>query len=253
MNGLYTKVILQIEKQFKLKERFPKIELGKTDVIKNYKRDNNDNQFFSLLRKPICNFGTQWKNCGQRPYLPANAKDVVCSGAYCAVICSDGYRSQDIWRIKCKQNNQWSQKAFSSCVTCSDIDISGPNIVSHVTYRRNLPSIHISCSDAIYKLAVVNFVFDSSKKMAELRCACPRNKTVGSNRQRKCEWQFRRESMNDLNPIQCISLDVPEIIPYSTSFSQDFCKFKIILANWLIFKFQTMSMKSQNYQRYFKC
>ena len=70
--------------------------------------------------KPLRSFGAQWKNCANRPDLPVNAKDIACSGAYCAVICSDRYRSQDIWRIKCKPHNQWSHEAFSPCLTCTE-------------------------------------------------------------------------------------------------------------------------------------
>ena len=165
--------------------------------------------------------------------MPANAKDIACSGEYCAVICFDGYRSQDKWRMKCKPNNQWSQEAFSPCLTCPDIDLSDSNIISHATYQRkvpsrNLQSIQIGCSDSNYKLIVANFAFKSSQKVAKLRCACRRNKARGSSRPRICGWRFRGKPMLSLNPIQCISLDVPGIIPHSIPFPQDMSKIRLL-------------------------
>ena len=158
--------------------------------------------------------------------MPDNAKDIACSGAYCAVICSDGYRSEDIWRIICKHNNQWSHEAFSPCLTCPDVDVSDSIIVSHVTYRRKLPSrslqsIQIGCSNSNDQLIVANFDLKSSQKVARLRCACRRHKARGSSHPRKCEWRFRGKPIPSVNPIQCISLDSPGIIPQSIPFPRD--------------------------------
>ena len=107
------------------------------------------------------------------------------------MICSVGYRSQDVWRIKCRPNNKWSHEAFSPCITCTDIDLSDPSIISHVTYRKNLPLIQIDRSDSIFKLIVGNFAFKSSQKVTKLRCACRKHTEKGSRRQRKCGWRTR--------------------------------------------------------------
>ena len=142
------------------------------------------------------------------------------------MICSDGYRSEDIWRIRCKPNNQWSHEAFSPCMTCPDIDVSDSNIVSHITYQRKLPSrnlqsIQIGCSDSNDKLIVANFAFKSSQKVARLRCACRRHKASGSSRPRKCGWRFQGKPIPSVNPIQCVSLDTPGIVPHSIPFPRD--------------------------------
>ena len=155
---------------------------------------------------------------------------LCCSGAYCAVICSDGYRSQDIWRIKCKPNNQWSHEAFSPCLTCTDIDLSDSNIVSRVTYRRqNLPSIQIRCSDSLYML-VENRACKSSK-VTKFRCTSRRNKVKGSSHHRNFAWRFRRQIMISVPPIHCIHLDIPKITPVSTPYPRETSKFQFMRAN----------------------
>ena len=182
--------------------------------------------------------------------MPANADDIVCSGSYCAVLCSEGYRSQDIWRIKCKPNNKWSHEAFSPCITCSDIDLSNSNIFSYVTYRRKLPLIQVGCSDSISKLIVANFTFKQGTKMAKFRCACRRHIENGLRYRRKCEWRYRGQLMINFKPIQC--LNVPELVAHSKPFHLDIGKLQFKLENCLTFKFKIIFMKNQNYLRYFK-
>ena len=135
-------------------------------------------------------------------------------------------------------------------VSTTDIDLSDSNIVSHVKYRRNLPSIRIRCSDSIYEqisFAVENFAIKSSQKVTTLRCTSRRYKERGSSHHRNFKWRFRGQPMNhhgqpmhhhelswamiSLTPIQCISLDIPKIAPVSTPYPRDTSKFQFMWAN----------------------
>ena len=42
----------------------------------------------------------QWHDCGDKPATPANGRDVVCNGKWCAAVCKQGriyFNSSPIW------------------------------------------------------------------------------------------------------------------------------------------------------------
>ena len=95
----------------------------------------------------------QWHECGDKPKLPVNGRDVKCSGAICAAVCPIGWRSQGRWKIKCQSDNTWSHSRFSPCVTCPDMsdelsEIADRGVTSQSIFRKNLPVTQFFCGNS---------------------------------------------------------------------------------------------------------
>ena len=50
--------------------------------------------------------GIQWHQCGRKPKVPKNARDVVCHGDKCHVICDKGAKRQSNAVIKCQRKKK---------------------------------------------------------------------------------------------------------------------------------------------------
>ena len=156
--------------------------------------------------------------------MPKNAKDIVCAGAYCAVICDNGFRSEKIWRMKC-QSQSWTPRAFSPCITCPDIKKSALDpyiVISQMKYRSNRPFFEFHCSKLTDKLIVKNSVVKNSHKVKNLNCSCRNNKETRSTRKNSCRWRFRGQFLtaDEIENIECESSDVYEISRNTAHFSQ---------------------------------
>ena len=156
--------------------------------------------------------------------MPKNAKDIVCSGNYCAVVCDNGFRSKKIWRMKC-QSQFWTPRAFSPCITCPVIAKStlDPYIaISQMKYRSNRPFFEFQCSKFTDELLVKNTIVKNSHKIKNLVCSCRKNQEEGSTRENSCRWRFRGQHIteDEIKNIQCKSSDVYEISQNKASFSQ---------------------------------
>ena len=178
----------------------------------------------------------KWQQCSNRPSLPENAQSIKCWGVYCAVICSEGFQSENIWRIKCKSNKNWSYKTFSPCITCNDIDFFDQKILLKTVFRRNLPLAKIRCSSSTDKLLIANLAFKNNRKTAQLRCSCTKNNAQNSNHlvdrptksgsRKICQWKFNRRAIHVtiLKSIQCDSFDMNIFSLNSTYSGHNLCK-----------------------------
>ena len=50
--------------------------------------------------------GIQWHQCGRKPKVPKNARDVMCHGDKCHVICDKGAKRQSKSVIKCQRKKK---------------------------------------------------------------------------------------------------------------------------------------------------
>ena len=148
---------------------------------------------------------------------------MVCSGSYCAVVCSDGFKSGKIWRMKCGPNNMWSHRVFSPCITCHNIKefFEDPFIVSQKRYHRNLPIYQLHCLVSSDMLNFQNTNIRNSHGTKNLVCSCRKQAT--SSRDKICSWRFRRNqiSINEIQSIECPSADIYKINPSALNFAKD--------------------------------
>ena len=138
-----------------------------------------------VLSDPSVRSNKQWHDCGDKPPVPVDGRDVKCYGAYCAAVCPIGWRSRGRWRIKCQADNTWSHSKFSPCITCPDMsgELDNTNAVSQTTFRKNLPVTQFFCPYATHQLKIGDQV-DGSR---QAKCQMPMQK-----------WSKRRSSMEKI-------------------------------------------------------
>ena len=179
----------------------------------------------------------KWKKCNNIPSLPHNASEIVCVDAFCAVVCLEGFKSENTWRIKCKSNGKWSHGSFSPCITCSDIEFFDSSITWSTKIRRNLPITQTRCPLQGEKLVIANIACPLNQKTANLRCFCKNDMNELSIHQKTCQWRFQGQLITKimLKTIQCISGNTPRmniILSNSSDFESDICKFDLFYFNF---------------------
>ena len=83
--------------------------------------------------------GIQWHQCGEKPKTPKNAKDVVCMGDRCHVICDKGAKRQSKSFTRCLKNKKefkWTNGGvLNDCAACSELGKPSNDIVTSCQYR----------------------------------------------------------------------------------------------------------------------
>ena len=178
----------------------------------------------------------QWHDCGDKPPLPAGARDVACSGAYCAAVCPIGWRSQGRWRIKCQENNTWAHSKFSPCVTCPDMsdelaNIGERNASSQSIFRKNLPVTQFFCGDSSNKLGIKEDWFKKGGRKRNVKCECKHGQNGDPQWKKSCAWSFRGApfSPSDVNSVQCKPKEFQ--IPTTWPIGEDNLKFNDLTVN----------------------
>ena len=82
--------------------------------------------------------GIQWHQCGQKPKTPKNAKDVVCHGDRCYVICDKGAKRQSRSITKCQKKKggfKWTHNELNGCAACEDLPKASNDLITNCQFR----------------------------------------------------------------------------------------------------------------------
>ena len=151
------------------------------------------------LQDPKARSNRQWHDCGDKPPVPVNGRDVSCSGTVCAAVCPIGWRSQGRWKIKCKANNTWSHSKFSPCVTCPDMSDELAGVVEAKTgavaqsifSRQNLPVAQFFCGKSTDTLFMNGKVFKKGGQKRNVKCLCKNGQNGDPSWKKSCSWSFQ--------------------------------------------------------------
>ena len=160
-----------------------------------------------VLSDPSVRSNKQWHDCGDKPPLPVDGRDVKCYGAYCAAVCPIGWRSRGRWRIKCQADNTWSHSKFSPCITCPDMsgELDNTNAVSQTTFRKNLPVTQFFCPYATHQLKIGDQVFKMGAAKRNVKCQCRNGQNGDPAWKKSCAWEFKGQpfSISDVQDVEC--------------------------------------------------
>ena len=149
----------------------------------------------------------QWHDCGDKPPVPENGRDVKCSGAYCAAVCPIGWRSRGRWRIKCQADNTWSHSKFSPCITCPDIssELTETNAVSQTIFMKNLPVTQFFCGKSSDQLVMGDRLFQKGGQKKNVKCLCKNGRNGDPEWKKSCSWDFRGDvwTVDDFKTVAC--------------------------------------------------
>ena len=151
------------------------------------------------LHDPKARSNRQWHDCGEKPPVPVNGRDVRCSGTVCAAVCPIGWRSQGRWKIKCKADNTWSHSKFSPCVTCPDMTNELDEMVEadigavsqSIFSKQNLPVTQFMCGKSTEKLIMNGQVFNKGGQKRNVKCLCKNGQNGDPAWKKSCSWQFQ--------------------------------------------------------------
>ena len=134
----------------------------------------------------------QWHDCGEKPRVPENGRDVACAGAYCAAVCPQGYRSQGRWRVKCQANNTWSAAKFSPCITCPSLSphTADINTKTQTIFSKNLPVTQFFCGDNTDQLVMNGRLFKKGTQKRNVKCMCKNGQNGDPAWKKSCSWSF---------------------------------------------------------------
>lgn len=142
-----------------------------------------------------------WHQCGESPDKPANARDVVCQGSYCATVCEPGYISTNKNRIRCRRHGRKFEFVgkLSACVTCPDFNESklSPLIQRQTDYVKNLRRETFFCPNSQHQVELAG---KEIGKRVNIRCHC--KKLRG---QKNCNWT--RGKKKSFKPGDFLKLD----------------------------------------------
>jgi len=146
-----------------------------------------------ILSDPAIRSNKQWHECGDKPALAQNGRDVKCWGAYCASVCPQGYRSQGRWKIKCKADNTWAHSRFSPCISCPSMDAETANINAQVQniFVKNLPVTQFFCGDSSDQLTMNGQLFKNGGKKRSVKCMCRNGQNGDPAWKKSCSWEFQ--------------------------------------------------------------
>jgi len=153
------------------------------------------------LQDPRSRSNRQWHDCGDKPPVPVNGRDVVCNGTVCTAVCPIGWRSQGRWKIKCQANNTWSHSRYSPCVTCPDM--SGEideHIIEHVNgavaqeiFKKSLPVAQFFCGKSTDTLYMNGKVFNKGGQKRNVKCLCKNGQNGDPAWKKSCSWSFQNK------------------------------------------------------------
>ena len=166
------------------------------------------------LQDPRSRSNKQWHDCGDKPAVPENGRDVVCNGTVCTAVCPIGWRSQGRWKIKCKANNTWSHSKFSPCVTCPDMSDELDKMVESeigavsqsIINKANLPVTQFMCGKSTEKLIINGQVFKKGGQKRNVKCFCKNGQNGDPAWKKSCSWSFQGKPWypSYVNTVQCI-------------------------------------------------
>ena len=160
-----------------------------------------------VLSDPRVRSNKQWRDCGDKPPVPVDGRDVKCNGAYCAAVCPIGWRSRGRWRVKCHANNKWSHSKFSPCITCPDMsdELDKTNAVSQTIFRKNLPVVQFFCGYSTHQLKIAGQVFKMGGAKRNVKCQCKNGQNGDPAWRKSCAWEFKGQpwSISDVRDIEC--------------------------------------------------
>jgi len=152
------------------------------------------------LQDPKERSNRQWHDCGEKPPVPVNGRDVRCNGTACAAVCPIGWRSQGRWKIKCQADNTWSHTRFSPCVTCPDMsDELAEHIVEaengaesqSIFSKVNLPVTQFFCGRSTSALHINGKTFQKGGQKRNVKCLCKKGQNGDPWWKNSCSWSFQ--------------------------------------------------------------
>lgn len=171
-----------------------------------------------VLSDPAIRSNKQWHDCGDKPPVPFNGRDVSCSGAYCAAVCPQGYRSMGRWRIKCKADNTWAHAKFSPCITCPSMDdeIAGINAQTQFKFVKNLPVTQFFCGDSSDQLVMNAQLFKKGGQKQNVKCKCRNGQNGDPQWKKSCAWEFQEQPWAVANSANVMCYDQDAVIQYKS-------------------------------------
>jgi hypothetical protein len=178
-----------------------------------------------VLQNPKVRSTKQWHECGKKPQKAWKGQDVTCSGAYCASVCPIGYRSQGHWRVKCQDDNTWSQDSFSPCITCPDMSDEIAKAKSgkdgaevQEIFVKNLPVTQFFCGDSSDTLTMRNKSYKGRGKRSkkkDVKCLCKNGQNGDPWWKKSCNWEFSGRTWypHDVNTVTCKNKNAPKANP----------------------------------------
>ena len=95
--------------------------------------------FWNKVELPKSPRGIQWHQCGEKPKIPKNARDVVCNGNKCYVICEKGAKRQSGSIVKCRKRKKgfrWTKNGvLNDCAACPELGKISSDLVANCQYR----------------------------------------------------------------------------------------------------------------------
>merc|ERR1712113_50249 len=148
----------------------------------------------------------QWHDCGDKPATPANGRDVVCNGKWCATICKQGFKSEGRWRIKCMNNNTWNHPNLSKCISCPNTPKVSKTVNEQTAFHKNLQVKSYFCPRSTDTLHFFDKNFKKGGKHKKVKCMCRKGQGNDPAWKNSCSCKFGKNDFTDANfkSMKCI-------------------------------------------------